>query len=246
MNRRELVTALGGATTVSLAGCLGGSDDTGSGLDDVDETDVSPDDNSPEGVVVRYYTLLNDGDEDGVRELFHEESPLLEDFGLDEDDIEAFEDVTLIVDHVAITNEGEESAIVEVSFVFGEEDTRESQEQVWLVRLQDDDWRLWAEIGEVQTNLFSFEYDEDEETVDITLDTDTLLVAGELFITSDDFDDGYWYEFPGIEEYDDESILQEGAQITVPAAPDYQLEVIREYAGVDVTTVIDESSGPEA
>jgi len=147
---------------------------------------------------------------------------------------------------VAITDEGEESSIVEASFVFGEEDTRESQEQVWLVRLQDDNWRLWAEIGEVQTNLFSFEYDEDEETVDITLDAETLLVAGELFITGDGIDDGYWYEFPGIEEYDDESILEAGAQITVPAAPDYQLEVIREYAGVDVTTVVDESSGPEA
>ncbi len=246
MNRRQLVTVLGGAATVALAGCIGGDDDDGNGLDDVDEADISPDDNSPEGVVVRYYTLLNDGDEDGVRELFHEESPLSEEFGLTEDQLEAFEDVTLVVEHVATTDEGEESAIVEASFVFGEGDEQESQDTLWIVRLQGDDWKLWAELGERRENLFGFEYDEEEQSVAITLEAETLLVAGELFITGDGIDDGYWYEFPSIEEYNEESLLEPGAQITVPAEPNYQLEIIQEYAGVDVTTVIDSSSGPDA
>ncbi len=246
MNRRQLVTVLGGAATVALAGCLGGDDGDDNGFDDVEETDVSPDDNSPEGVVVRYYTLLNDGDEDGVRDLFHEESPLADEFGLTEEELEAFEDVTLVVDHVEISDEGEESAIVDASFVFGEGDERESQETVWIVRLQEEDWKLWSELGERQENLFEFEYDEEDESVTITLEAETLLAAGELFITGDGIDDGYWYEFPGIEEYDQESLLEAGAQITVPAESDYQLDIVQEYAGVDVTSVIDSSSGPDA
>jgi len=50
--------------------------------------------------------------------------------------------------------------------------------------------------------------------VNITLAVEAYLAAGELAIGGDGIEEGYWYEFPGVEEYEEESILEQGYRCT--------------------------------
>lgn len=60
MERRQFIATAGAVTAVTLAGCLGDDDDTG----------------SPEAVTEAYYELLEDPDEDEAADLLHPDSPI--------------------------------------------------------------------------------------------------------------------------------------------------------------------------
>lgn len=242
MDRRAFLTLTGGVVTVSLTGCLGDNGD-----DDTDSTDVPADTSTPEGVVVAYYEALNDADEDAIRAVLHDDGPLADEFELTEDDVELFEETTIFVESVEVIDDRETSATVEATFGVRDGDETETDTDLWTVRSQDGEWRIWmrGELPRPETT-FEFEYTEETEELEISITGGDGLLAMDVSVTGENVEEGRWYEFPGRDEYTEVSELLAGDWIVVPAAPDYEVAIVWESEEWGLSETLAEDTGPDA
>jgi len=132
MRRRQYLSVT--ASTVAVAGLAGCSGILGGG-------DGAGDD--PESTVEAFIQALSDGDRERANELIHSESPEGE---IEEGEMDQTEDFEFNVEETELLSEDGDTAEVRVEYTIESSDSEESmsQEQVYELRTENGNWRIWA------------------------------------------------------------------------------------------------------
>jgi ketosteroid isomerase-like protein len=124
MHRRHYL-AVTATMTAGIAGCtgsLGGSND------------------SPEGVVERFYTAIDDGDRETANALIHSDSPVGE---ISEEDMSNYENRDITIERTELLEESDDVAEVRIEVTMETDGNSRTSESTHELRTEDGEWKLY-------------------------------------------------------------------------------------------------------